>query len=393
MTLPPRIDWPEAGIRTGADIPSSLRVTRDNWRLYPWSRWAFQHTRELVPSRALTPAASPRPLNFAIADLSDLHFADDDGTPISWATFEDRSFADGVIILHRGAVIHERYLNGMTDQTPHHAFSVTKSFVGLLAELLIADGTIDQDRAASDYVPELSASAFAPVSVRHLMDMTDGVAFDEDYANGDADVHRYSASYWTPAKAIGGARETLTTLTTRCHLPGSAFSYRTPVADALAWVLVRASGQRLSDLFSARLWHPAGCSDPGHFLLDTAGDEIAASGLNTTLRDLARLALLIMEDDALPPGVRASVTGGGDQALFARSAHAARSAGSYRSQWWVSHDAADGIAALGVFGQRLHIDLATGLALVRFGSHPLASNVATDGLHRRAIAALRTRLA
>ncbi len=389
MTLPPRLDWPDAGIGPGLEVPTDRRVTRDNWRIYPWSRWAFQHTRELVPSRGLPPSDKPRRLVEQLADLDRLRFDGGDGATISWREFEERTFADGVVVLHRGVVVHERYLNGMTPGSVHHAFSVTKSFVGLLAEILIARGVLDASAPVVDILPELGGSAFEVASVRDLLDMTDGVAFGEDYADPQSDVHRYSASYWTPGVANGGARATLATLARRAHAPGDGFSYRTPIADALGWVVARAGRKRLTDLFVEHVWHPAGCADDGHFLLDVAGDEIAASGLNASLRDMARLASFVMDSAAIPDAARTSILRGGNRALFAASTHAARSAGSYRSQWWVAHDDHRSISALGVYGQRLHLETETGLALVRFGSHPVASNLATDDLHRRAIAALR----
>ncbi len=393
MTLPPVIDWPEAGIGSGQDLPAERRVTRDNWRIYPFSRWGFQHTRELVPSKALRPSPNPRAMAVRTAALDRLCFYDEVGQPVTWAEFERRTYCDAMIILQHGAIIHESYANGMTPATPHHSFSVSKSFVGLLAEMLIADGALDGAALAALYVPEFSQTAFAAASVRDLLDMTDGAAFDEDYANPDAMVHRYSASYWSPAQASCGARAALLQFTHCDHPPGGGFAYRTPVADALGWVIARASGQRLADLFLQRLWHPAGCCDDGHMLVDLAGDEIAASGLNATARDMARLALMVVEGHHIPPLAHASIMAGGNRALFAASRYAERSAGSYRSQWWVSHDHQSSISALGVFGQRVQIDMDTGLIMVRFGSHPLASNLHTDPLHRLAMDALRRFLA
>jgi CubicO group peptidase (beta-lactamase class C family) len=389
MTLPPLLDWQIAGIGPGHDAPPEYRVTRENWRLYPFSRWAFQHTRELVPSRALRRSDTARTLLEGVVSLDDISIDDSAGSTISWAEFEAQTYTDAMLILRDGVVIHERYYNGMTPQTSHHAFSVSKSFVGLLGEMLIADNVLDPLAPVIAYLPELATSGFAQASVRDLLDMTDGVTFDEDYANPDADVHRYSASYWTPAHADGGARATLARLAGRDHAPGHGFSYRTPVADALGWVIARASRKRLADLFSERLWQPAGCEDDGHFLVDTAGDEIAASGLNATARDMARLALLVSEGTAIPAAARASIFGGGNRNLYASSKYAERSRGSYRSQWWVAHDDFGSISALGVYGQRVHIETETGIIMVRFGSHPLASNLHTDALHQSALEALR----
>lgn len=386
------VDWLTAGIGTGLMTAKPLRATRDNWRIYPWSRWAFQHTRELVPSRPLKRSKLPRELKVSSIDLGAMTFRTSDGEELSWSTYEERTFTDGTIILLDGKLIHERYLNGMHPESAHHAFSVTKSFVGLIAEILLAQGMLDPAARVCELVPDLSCSAFATVTVRHLLDMTDGVAFDEDYANPEAEIHRYSSSYWTPAQADGGARAFASRMSRRDGPPGSAFSYRTPVADVLGWCLHAATGVTLTELFQEMIWDPAGCSDAAHFLLDVDGDEIAASGLNTSLRDLARLALFVMEGDGIPPAARASILSGGDRELFARSAYSARSAGSYRSQWWIMHDEYQSISALGVFGQRIQLDMASGLALVRYGSHPVASNLATDPLHRAAMDALRKAL-
>ncbi len=390
MTLPPPLDWSKSGIGPGPEVPVDRRVTRENWRLYPFSRWAFQHTRELVPSRAIRRSPTPRELPIESADLASLRLDDGLGGTIAWDEFVESTYTDALIVLRSGAIVYETYRNGMTPQTLHHCFSVTKSFVGLIAEIMIASGELDPTQPVTRYVSELAGSGFAAACVRDLMDMTDGVAFDEDYANPDADVHRYSASYWTPAMAKGGARETLSRLTDSEASPGQVFSYRTPVADALGWVIERAAGIRLADLFAERLWRPAGCIDDGHLLVDTAGHEIAASGLNVTARDLARLALLMLDENpSIPPAVRRSIFGGGDRALLAASRHAERAGGSYRSQWWVSHNPYDGISALGVYGQRVYLEPKSGLALVRFGSHPMASNAFTDTVHRNAIEALR----
>jgi CubicO group peptidase (beta-lactamase class C family) len=202
MTLPPPIDWREAGIGPGPDVPPELRVTRDNWRTWPFMRWGYLHARELVPSRAVTRAEIPRALPTAAAPSLDwpaLMFDDGEGGRIGWPEFLERTYTDAMIVLHRGSILFEHYANGMTAAKPHMVFSVTKSIVGLAAERLIAAGQLDPLARVGDVVPELAHGAFAPATLRHLLDMTDGASFEEDYANADAQVHRYSAAYWTPA--------------------------------------------------------------------------------------------------------------------------------------------------------------------------------------------------
>jgi len=388
MTLPAPLDWTDAGIGPGPDIPLDRRVTRANWRLWPYSRWAFQHAHELVPSRGLPRAATPRVLAERPANLADLHFTDEAGQALSWADFLERTYTDGLIVLHRGAVVHEYYANGMTPATPHMLFSITKSLAGLVAERLIARGLIDADLMVGEIVPELAAGAFGPARLRHLLDMTDGAAFDENYADADAEVHRYSAAYWTPEAGLGGVLGQLPTIVRRASEPGTRFAYRTPVADVLGLALRRATGRSLAELVAEQIWLPAGCGDEAYMLLDTAGMEIAATGFNATVRDMARLALWLIEGGALLAGLIA----GGDRTLFAAAGQATRPDGSYRSFWWIDHGAPPSIMANGVFGQRLWIDPDNGIAVARVGTHPIASNSVTDGLHRRAFEALRSAL-
>lgn len=390
ITLPPPLDWQNSGIGPGTDVPSEHRVTRDNWRIYPFSRWAFQHARELVPSRAIAPSQNTRPLAFEPADLDDLHFDDGEGGMVSWPYFLDRTYTDAMLILHRGRVVYEFYSNGMTAAKPHMLFSVTKSIMGMVAEQLIAGGRIDPSPTVADCLPELAESGFSAASLRHLLDMTDGADFDENYDNPDAEVHLYSGAYWRPERGLGGVTEALATLTRSAAPPGEAFSYRTPVADVAGLMLRRFTGQSLDRLVRDWIWQPAGCADEAYMLLDTAGMEIAGTGLNATLRDLARISLWLLEPGQSP--LIAALLAGGDRDLFARSQYADGRNGSYRSFWWITHHPCPSIAALGVFGQRLYIEPDNAFALIRAGSHPLANNLFTDAIHRNAIAALRTRL-
>lgn len=396
----PALDWRAAGIRAGADVPDERRVTRDNWRLHPFSSWAFQHVRELVPSRAIRRAEIPTPLTYEPIDLSGLRFAGRAGESMDWTGFLEATHSDAVLVLHRGKIAHETYLNNMGPRRPHHLFSISKSFIGLIAEILMARGSVRRDDRVGDLLPELAVSAWRDVTLGHLLDMTDGVSFGEEYDNPASDVHLYSASYWTPATASGGTLQRLRELTRSDSAPGSAFRYRTPPADVVGWMLRRATGMRLADLLSDLLWRPAGCSEDAFLLVDTAGDEIAGSGLNATTHDLARIARMMIEaahgqEAVLPAAATASLAAGGDPALLRALSTAPSPAHpyhSYRSFWWIRQGEPPGFNALGVFGQRLHIEPEHDLAFIKLGASPVASNLADEPLHRRAFDSVRNLL-
>jgi CubicO group peptidase (beta-lactamase class C family) len=316
---------------------------------------------------------------------------------MSWHEYLEVTHTDAVIVLHRGVIIEERYRRDMTAATPHMVFSITKSIIGLLAEILAAEGSIDLAVRVSHHVPELAASAFADASIRDLLDMVDGAAFDETYANPEAEIHTWSPAYWGPKTGQPpslGVYEALIGLTRRAARPGSRFAYRTPVGDVIGWVLQRATGQALSDLIATRLWGPMGAEHDAYLIVDPAGQEIAATGFNATARDMARLALMLLEDDPvngsgrLPAGALASLRRGGDRALFAAADQPTRPGWSYRSLWWHTHNANGAYCALGVYGQRLFIDPVNHVAIVRFGSHPEAGSAPTDAVHAAAFDAL-----
>jgi CubicO group peptidase (beta-lactamase class C family) len=369
--------------------PARPGVTRRNWRTHPHSIWAFQNLATFLPTAEVAAARDVRPLVEQPVALNDLRFETPEAGQLSWADFLERTHTDAIIVLHHGRIRFEHYANGMRAGTPHMLFSITKSIVGLLAEMLIESGEIDERRRASHYVPDLSDSPFGKPTLRELLDMRDGVWFDEDYADPDAAIHHYSAAYWGTAQ--GGVRSTLPHIGDAAE-PG-AFSYRTPVTDVLGWCLACAAGKPLAEIVSERLWQPIGAERPAFFIRDTGGREIAAAGLNATLRDVARLAGMLADRGSVAGrqvvsrAIVERIAEGGDRAAFARAGFATRFGWSYRSQWWVPPERGR-FCAMGVFGQRIVIDIPAALAIVRFGSHPFASNATTDAIHAAAFDAL-----
>ena len=121
-------------------------VPRDQWDRPPWNRWSFQHMRELLPTTEIWRGRGPvRDLPRAEVDLDGLEVAGLDGLPTSLAAFLDATFTDGFLVLQRGAIVHERYRNGMDARTLHLSQSVAKSFVGALAGILVGRGAVDPD--------------------------------------------------------------------------------------------------------------------------------------------------------------------------------------------------------------------------------------------------------
>src|SRR5919106_4460167 len=145
-----------------------MQVTLANWRTAPFSRWAFHHVRELVPSADIpNDPAKVRALPAAPADLS----------AFDMEAFLRETDTDAMAIAHRGRLIFDRYANGMTQDTPHILMSVSKSMLGLLFEEL----QLDAERKVEHFISEMGDTAYSGAMLRHLLDMRTGIAWDEDY--------------------------------------------------------------------------------------------------------------------------------------------------------------------------------------------------------------------
>src|SRR5438094_4094806 len=152
-------------------------ATLANWRAAPFNRWAFQHVRELIPTADIpNDPRRVRELSVEKRNL-DVRIEPDAGEPLTLERFLAETDTDGFVVLHRGRVIAEHYANGMTPETPHILMSVSKSMMGLLFGSL----GIDANRPIVDVLPEVGNTAYKDATIRHLLDMRAGVAFEEDY--------------------------------------------------------------------------------------------------------------------------------------------------------------------------------------------------------------------
>lgn len=339
------------------------------WKDPRWSKWSFRNTARFLSAAHVAPSTKPRQLQIGECPQ-----------PTGWHAFLENTHASSAILVQAGKVSAAEPANTLTDPEPHMLFSITKSIIGLTALLLIDHGVVKPEGRVSFYLPDLRKSAFGNARVGELLSMTDGVPFDETYSDPEAQIHIYSRAYW--GDAADGVRAQIAALPLRRRTAG--FSYRTPVVDVLGAVLTAATGRSLSELVGDLLWRPMGAAHPAHFVLDTAGAEIAGAGFNAASSDLARMALLLLDGGSagyrqiIPERIVSNLFSGGDRRLFARG-YKGRPGWSYRDLWW--HMGGRRIAALGVYGQRLIIDSEQQFALIRTGTQPEPDNKFYDRIH------------
>lgn len=390
---PVRMGWMQ-GFPPPAD--RLLLPARADHMRFPMIRWSYSNMRQFVPSRRVAAAGGARPFARALRDdLGQVRFvplgAD---APVTLEQSLTDAFTDGIMVLHRGEVVFERWFGVTGPETRHIAFSVTKSFVGTLAEMLVEEGRLDPDAFVADYLPELQCSGFADAAVRQVMDMTTALDFSEDYADPNSGIGAYSAALGlTPRPAAyagpGDLASYLPTIA-KAGEHGQGFTYRTPNTEVLAWIIARIEGRHFADVLSSRLWQPLGMLGDADLIVDQAGTAFAGGGLNLRLEDLARFgeAMRLGGLGVIAQGVVERVRRGGDPALFDAARYPQLPGWSYGSQWWHAHTSSGCFSARGIHGQTLWIDPAAELTIARFASHPTAANGANDPLSLPAWAAL-----
>ena len=391
----PASSVPGETLMKGFPPAEELRVNRDNLMLPPYNGWAFQHIRELQPTREVyRGAGETTALESAPVNLADRSYVVGGQRKITLDEWLEEAATDAFVVLHKGKVVYERYLNGQQEHTQHQMFSATKSFVGTLMLMLIDEGKVDPSRTMQSYVPELKGSAFADATVQQVLDMTTSISFSEEYTNPQADIWAYGYVFGLSDVAdqdrkFNSIYDYLPTLgKTEKFKHGDAFHYATPNTDALAWVLSRVSGQSLSELIATRFLQPLGAQRDAYIWLDRSGTEMAGGGLNITARDAARFGQMILQKgrynghQVIPAKVARRIMTPGNPETFSRfypgEPWYENVGHSYHDMWWSFQNDHQAVAAMGVHGQFIYIDPAAEMVVVKQSSHAEAEGESNE---------------
>lgn len=358
---------------------------------FPQTRWSFSNFRQLIPTTQVSrgtgaPAALPRALRNDLDAVSFVPLGKD--TPMTWAQAFDANYTDGVVVLHKGRIVYERYAGALRPEGQHISMSVTKSFFGTLGAMLVAEGKLDENAPVSRYVPELKDSAFGDATIRQVLDMRTGLKYSENYLDPNAEIWQHTRAGGVLPRPPGyqGPQtfyEFLQTVKKEGEHGGS-FAYKTVNSDALGWVIRRATGQSIGQLLSERIWSRLGMEQDAYFTVDSVGNEFAGGGLNAGLRDMARFGEMMRNQgkfngqQIIPASVVQDIAKGGDKSAFPQASFPTLPGWSYRNMWWVSNNEHGAYSARGIHGQAIYIDPKAEMVIARFASHPMPNNPFND---------------
>lgn len=365
--------------------PRPAGLSEANWQDPPFNRWSFLHLDEVLPTMPLRRGGAPT-ARFAQApypvESIEVHTPQEDRSR-SVADVLAATETDAFAVIHRGHLVHESYSPSTDGHQPHLLMSITKSFVGAVAGILIDNGDLDPNIPIESYLPEVRGRGYGGATTRHLLDMRSGILSSEDYLDPHSHVNQLErAASWRPSDGESpyGIYGYLAQMSAdRPH--GGHFSYRSCETDVLGWVCERATGADMGTLLSTLIWQRLGAEHDGHLVVDSAGATIHDGGLSATARDVARFGELLLNDGrnqagerVLPVGwVDDTVSGAVDSAaaFVTESAKSGMPAGHYRNQLWVPTSGRPLLLGLGIFGQMLYVNVAAQMVGVKLSSWPV----------------------
>ena len=283
----------------------------------------------------------------------------------------------GLLILHQGGIRYEGYELGLQPMTRHASFSLAKSVCSTLIGCALQDRSLTSlDQKLGHWLAPLRGSAYADVSLRSLLAMRTGIAWDETYTRPDSDRRRFLEVQLT--RRPGSLIRFMAGLAAR-PTGEQTFNYSTGETFLVGAVLEAVTGQPLANYLSDRLWQPLGMQSPATWWVESPdGAGMGGSGLSATLRDYGRFAQFVLEDGVIN-GRRVV-----PEHWFADATRTMPDKAPYGYQWWLPQSAhprhAGAFMGMGIFGQRLYLKPKQNLAIVVLAarSKPSDSHVIPD---------------
>ena len=270
-----------------------------------------------------------------------------------------------LLAVHDGEVVHEYYGEGISAQSTLISWSMAKSITHALVGMAVLDGRMSLDDTR--LFPEWANDERSTISLRHLLAMSSGLSWVEDYVDGDVSdviemlfgsgVHAGDHAAYAINKPLEAQ-------------PGTLYKYSSGTTNIVTKLLARALGEKpgessaVSTYMQTRLFDVLGMSS-AVAKFDASGNFVGSSYVYATARDFAKFGELYLHDGVwngtrlLPEGwVRyaGEIAGHEDEMNWDYGAH-----------WWIPPGDPKAIVAHGYQGQLLWVAPHRNVVLVRLG--------------------------
>ena len=366
-----------------------VAVSAGGWYYRPWSDYSpaeiqaatsverlahtFRNMGEVFPYRTIETGNNPIPTPRNVSNESvSFRFNGDDKAVDDWLAESDST---GLMVLRDGVVVHEQYLLDSTPDTLHTSWSVGKSYVATLIAMAMHQGLIDNlDQTAEEFAPQYAGTAYGATSLRHLLMMSAGVDFNEDYNAEGSDIRRL----FLGANIYGQNIDTLVGDVERNREPGEDLHYVSANTQVLSAVVRALYDLPLAGVVQEQIWGPIGMTRAANWNQNVPGDNGMAIGyccLNASLEDYARFGQFYLQDgnwngEQLVPEdwVENATRPNADfQEPGPNGVYAHR---GYGLHFWVPEGYDGEYFMAGVYGQYVWVDERRGIVIARTAADP-----------------------
>lgn len=384
-------------------IIAVLALVAAGWYFRPWSEYSpaeiqaatqpehlaetFRDMDDIFPYRVISAQDSPIPLPRELHD--DAIIFQFGGREVSVDDWQSASDSTGLMVLHNGVVVHESYPLGSTLETRHTSWSVGKSFVATLIAMAMQDGHIASlDQTAEMFAPQFAGTAYGQTTLRHLLMMSAGVDFEEDYNAPGSDIRRL----FLGANIYGQNIDSLVAEIERDRPAGQDLHYVSANTHVLSAVIRGIYNAPLAEVVEMKIWRPLGMTGDASWNQNIQGDNGMAIGyccLNARLEDYARMGQFYLQDGVwhgerlLPEGwvTMATRPNASFQEAGPASVYPHR---GYGLHFWVPENHDGEYFMAGVYGQYVWVDERRNIVIAR-----TAADTAWSGRTAESIAAMR----
>mgnify|MGYP000019846056 CR=1 FL=1 len=321
----------------------------------------YRNWGKVFPTRNIAAGGKPFPLPLNLQDLNATEFTYQDET-MSLDEYYSKHSVAGLLIIKDGQIAYERYGLGNDENTVWDSFSVAKSLTSLLLGVALKEGYIKSlDEKVSDYLPRLKGSAYDDASIRHILHMSSGVQWDENYSDPNADINKMP---WDARGLYDYLKQK-----PRVHPAGDQFNYNSAETNLVGTLVRSAIGNNLSTYLSDKIWKPFGMQADGSWELGVpGGGETGGSSFNATLRDFGRIGLFALRRGTLLDGTQVLPEG-----WMQESTRPAETNKHYGYLWWLKANGA--YAAQGIFGQGIYIFPEQNMVVALHSARPIAADL------------------
>ncbi|HDZ07996.1 serine hydrolase domain-containing protein [Pseudohongiella sp.] len=359
------------GLVSAAELPyrhadediGTVRQVYDG-KLYPDIQVnTFRNIDRLFPTRTVSRGETVSVLPVSDQPLQEFSYSVDDQTYDLYDVLA-MNRVSGMVIIRDGEILFEKYLLGNDEHTRWMSMSVVKSMTATLIGAAIQDGFIESiDDPIVNYLPRFQGSAYDGVTVRNLLQMSSGVAWNETYTDPTSDRRRMLEAQI--GRQPGAVLDLMASLP-RAAEPGTVWNYSTGETQLAGALVQAATGKPVAEYLSEKIWSKMGMeADANWWLQSPDGLEVGGSGLSATLRDYARFGLFLLNDGVIE-GERVLPDG------WIEAASTPKIVGGetvpYGYMLWPLHGRS--YAAEGIFGQYVFVDPDKNLVVAMWSAQP-----------------------